>query len=112
MGHGDRKVLEDWVAAAIGGALPTQEGTFLVAKPVVGFGAVPSVGTAELMWRFQTVKSESTNLPTYASKYPNLYGSTFLWPFWGRNAKKISGMYVRWYKILLVSRSGAPSSLA
>lgn len=37
MGHGDRKVLEDWVAAAIGGALPSQEGTFLVAKPVVGF---------------------------------------------------------------------------
>jgi len=33
MGHGDRKVLEDWVAAAIGGALPSQEGTFLVANP-------------------------------------------------------------------------------
>ena len=29
MGHGDRKVLEDWVAAAIGGALPSQEGRFL-----------------------------------------------------------------------------------
>lgn len=31
MGHGDRKVLEDWVAAAIGGALPSQEWSTLFA---------------------------------------------------------------------------------
>ena len=48
MGHGDRKVLEDWVAAAIGGALPTQEGTFLVAKPVVGFGTALLLGLLNL----------------------------------------------------------------